>query len=112
MKALFAIILALGAISCASKSGVDTTDARKELEERYTKRIGSATKSDLVQEFGSPNWCRPQTTGEESCRFYKKLGTKWMGDPNNRTHYDQFDELVVDFGTDGTMKGFKADAQR
>lgn len=108
----FMILLSLVAVSCATKKDVDTSDARKELEDRYMRRVGTATKSDFIQEFGAPNWCRPQNTGEETCRFYKKLGTKWMGDASNRSHYDQFDEMEVDLDTDGKLKGFKANAQR
>lgn len=107
------LVAALFAVAgCATKKDIDTSDARKELEDRYTRKVGVAKKSDFTQEFGTANWCRPDTSGEETCRYYKKLGTKWMGDPNNRTHYDQFDEIEAEFGTDGTLKTFKANAQR
>jgi len=100
-------------VGCASGGKVtESSDARKDLEQRYEKRVGAATKQDFVTEFGPANWCRQQPTGEETCRFYKKLATKWMGDKKDRVHREAFDEIVAEFDGEGTLKSFKANAQR
>jgi hypothetical protein len=94
--------------STPAKSG----DARLSIEQRYNNRIGSATKEDFVQDFGAPNWCRGQSTGGETCRFYKKTGVVWTGSETDRQHHDTYDEVVADFDSNGILKNFKAAAQR
>lgn len=112
-KALFALALAAVVAGCASKQTASSTDVKKELETKWEKRVGSATKSDFVEDFGDPEWCRPsEDTGTETCRFYKKKGTKWMGEKTDRKHYEAFDEIVADFDSKGVLRSFKANAQR
>ena len=96
---------------CASKE--TTADAKKKLDVAYEQRVGSATKEDMIEDFGNPEWCRPdENTGDETCRFYRKKGTKWMGDKKDRKHIDQYDDVVAQFDTKGVLRSFKAKAQR
>ncbi len=113
MKVTLSILALALFASCASKPTTTTSQARQALEDKWSKRLGSATKADFVQDFGNAEWCRPQVSGEETCRFYKKLATKWMGDDiRDKKSYEAFDEVVADFDTQGALKGFKANAQR
>ena len=114
MKKLLLIVGLVVLSSCASKSAVPSSAAQSDLEDKYNPLIGKATKADFVEEFGQANWCRPAASGsgEESCRFYKRIGTKWMGEKDNRTHRETFDEMFTEFDSNGTLKSFKANAQR
>ncbi len=107
------ILLALGlAVGCASKKAT-SGEARVELEEKWSPKVGSATKSELVEVFGNAEWCRADAIGEETCRFYKKKGTQWMGDDKrDKKSYETFDEVVATFDTKGVLKNYKANAQR
>lgn len=106
--------LALALSGCASKKAADMSsgDARQALDRKFADRVGKATKNDLVEELGSPNWCRPQPSGDESCRFYKKIGTKWTGEIKDKSHHEQYDEVFADFDSNGVLKSFKANSQR
>jgi hypothetical protein len=106
-------VAALLAVGCAHQQPAETTAAaRMHLEERWKDKLGTATKTDFISEFGNPNWCKLKDSGEESCRFYKKLQTKWMGDDLDKKEIETFDEVIADFGTDGTLRQFKANALR
>ena len=112
LKRWLYVALALAVVGCASQKVVESSNASKDLEDRYSGRVGAATKTDFVQEFGNANWCRPQPTGEETCRFYKKLTVKWDGEKTDRTHREAFDEMIADFDQNGVLKSFKANSQR
>jgi hypothetical protein len=96
---------------CASKPTI-SSDAQKRLQDKWASHIGTAKKADFVEDFGTAEWCRTATSGEETCRFYKELKTKYLGDGDQKKAYKEYDEVVADFGTDGTLKSFKATAQR
>lgn len=112
MKKIIAVLVFLSFAACAGKKVVTASSAKKDLEDRYNPKIGSATKADFVEYFGTAEWCRPQDNGEEACRFYKKIETKWTGDPTDRKHYDTYDQVMANFDSNGTLKSFKADAVR
>ena len=113
MKRMLCLIgLTLLAGACAHHEITTSADAKRALDERYKKEIGAATKADFVEAFGEAQWCRPQPGGEETCRFYNRLETKWGGDKLNRTHYDTYDQVVAVFDTNGTLKSFESTAQR
>jgi hypothetical protein len=101
----------LGAISCAHKE--TSSDAKKKLDTQWEKQIGVATKAQLIEDFGRPEWCRKNETGEETCRFYRKKGTRWVGEEKlDKKNYESFDEVLADFGYDGKLKNLKTSAQR
>ncbi len=103
-------VLLLGA--CSHKSVTSSSDAQKELTAKYTNKVGTATKEDFVQEFGPASWCRDEAD-LKTCRFYKKIKTEWMGEPpTDRVHRETFDEVLATFDVNGTLKSFKATAQR
>lgn len=111
---IFGLAMCL-AVACASKNekkGQSTAEALKDLEERYSSKVGHSAKSELVEEFGSPQWCEPKAAGAESCRFYRSMGRQWRGDKDNRTSYEAFDEVVADFDPQGKLRTYKARAQR
>jgi len=112
-KWLFGVV-ALGVLlisGCASKE-VSSSQAQKEIEGRYTPKVGSATKGDVIQEFGNARWCRPLAEGEE-CRFYRKKKTAWIGDEKkDKQSYETYDELFAEFDSSGILRSFKAGAQR
>ena len=111
MKLFLVVLTGLILTGCASKQ-TSSADARQDLENKWSKRVGSATKSDFIEQFGTAEWCRPQPTGDETCRFYKKLATKWMGESKrDKKSYEAFEEVVADFDSNGTLKTFKANAQ-
>ena len=112
MKRFLAFSLLTLLAACSSEKVTDSGSARRDIEERYNNRVGVATKQDFVQEFGPANWCRQQPTGDESCRFYKKITTKWMGEKTDRVHRETFDEVIAEFDSNGVLKSFKANAQR
>lgn len=108
MKYLF-IVLVLAA--CAHKE--TSTAARKKLDSKWEGAVGEATKSELIEDFGTPEWCRKDDAGEESCRFYRRKGTQWIGEKKtDRKHYSAYDEILADFDSTGKLKSFKANAQR
>jgi len=109
-RILFALLV-LAMAGCGS-SPTRSTDVREDLDGEWKDRVGKATKSDLIEKFGNAEWCRPQESGSETCRFYRKVGTKWTGEKLDRKHYEQFDEVVADFGSDGKLRAYKANAQR
>lgn len=109
---LFALVLATGCASKGDGKGQTTADALADLDERYAGKVGKSHKSELVEEFGSPQWCEPKAAGTESCRFYRSMGKKWKGDKENRTSYEAFDEVVADFDPQGKLRTYKARAQR
>ncbi len=74
--------------------------------------MGTATKGQFIQEFGDAQWCSPKDNGEETCRFYKKTATKWIGEPKDREHYEAYDEVIADFDSKGVLKAIKTKAQR
>jgi hypothetical protein len=112
MKKIFLFIGLTLLASCASKPETSTSDALAELEKRYADKIGKATKSEFVEDFGQPMWCEQKPGGAENCRFYRRMGTRWKGDPQNRTHYDAYDEMLAEFDPKGFLREYKAKAQR
>ncbi len=98
--------------ACAGKKTVSTSDALKELNQRYEARVGKAYKAELVEEFGQADWCEQKPGGTETCRFYRRVGTIWKGDKENRTRYETYDEVVADFDPQGLLRDYKARSQR
>lgn len=113
MKTAAFVIVAVALVAgCASKKVMSSGEAKAQLQEEWTNRIGTAQKSDLVQTFGNAEWCRENSGGEE-CRFYKKVATNWVGeDKRDKKSYLAFDEVVATFDSEGTLKTVKANAQR
>ncbi len=96
---------------CAHKES--SADARKRLDSKWEEQLGQATKSELIEDFGSPEWCRKDDAGEESCRFYRRKNTQWVGEKKtDRKAYSAYDEVLADFDSTGRLKTFKANAQR
>src|SRR3954468_15679236 len=97
-------------VACAHKTepAESTAEAKRNLEEHWKGRLGSANKEEFVSEFGNPAWCKVSSGQEETCRFYKKIKTKWIGEAPDKKSIELFDEVVADFGTDGTLRQFKA----
>lgn len=98
-------------VGCAGKE-TSTEEAREELLDKWTPKVGSATKSQFVEQFGNPEWCRKRDSGAETCRFYNKRGVKWMGDAKDRKSYVQYDQVVADFDGNGVLRSFEGDSQR
>jgi allantoicase len=101
-------------VGCASNE-TKSSQARERLENRFAAKIGRATKADFIEEFGPPQWCRPKETGDETCRFARKVGTKWVGDKNDKTdrrRVEQYDNVVVEFDGYGKLRAFEVDTQR
>lgn len=108
---IFFCLLAL-ITGCASKKILSSGEAQAQLQSYWSDRIGSAIKGDLIQSFGNAQWCRDNDDGEE-CRFYKKIGTKWVGDDKkDKSSYVAFDEVVATFDKRGKLLSVQANAQR
>lgn len=112
MKNLTYALMVLALVSCASQKTMESGEAKQALENKFAPRVGAASKQDFVQEFGPASWCRSQPTGDETCRFYKKMETKWMGDPKNRVARETYDEVIAEFDENGVLKTIKTGAQR
>ena len=111
MKTTLLISFVILASGCAHKS--TSAEARDRIESKWEDRVGKATKIDLIEDFGTPEWCRRDDAGEESCRFYRRKGMKWIGESKHeRSYYSTYDEILVDFDGSGKLKSFKANAQR
>ena len=102
-------LLVLG--GCASKPA-NSADSVKDLNKRYAEKVGVAAKAELVEEFGSADWCEQKAGGAETCRFYKSLGVQWKGDKENRKRYEAYDEIIAEFDGQGVLRDYKAKSQR
>lgn len=103
------LLLLLG---CAAPK-TNSSEAREALEKKYSSKVGSAKKQDLVEHFGQPEWCHPDSGSGETCRFYQKIGTNWVGQgKRDKKSYEAFDELVTVFDSQGVLREIKANAQR
>lgn len=100
-----------GLVGCAGNK-VNSAEATKQLEAKWSPAVGKATKQEFVENYGDAEWCKPEESGEETCRFYLKKGTKWLGDKKDRKHFEQGDDVVATFDGAGVLKSFKAKAQR
>lgn len=105
---LYGFILLAG---CASKPET-STEARGNLEEELKDRVGVATKTEFVEKFGHAEWCDPKPTGEESCRFHKKTGTRWIGAGLEKKSIDIFDQVVAEFDSSGRLRTYEVKSQR
>lgn len=113
MKNLIPLAIAfLFIVSCSSKKVMNSGEAKEQLQSEWSNRIGSAVKADLVQTFGNAEWCRESEGGEE-CRFYRKIGNRWVGeDKKDKKSYVAFDEVIAKFDKEGILTSLKANAQR
>ena len=108
-------ILGMALLSSCASNETKSSEAREKLEKRFAPQIGRATKADFVEEFGPAQWCRPKETGDETCRFARKVGTKWVGDKNDKTdrrRVEQYDNVVAEFDGYGKLRSFEMDTQR
>lgn len=109
--ALVVVTLFVGCAANETKS----SEAREKLEKAFEPQIGKATKSDFIEQFGPAQWCRQQETGTETCRFARKVGTKWVGDKADKTdrkRVEQFDNVLTEFDGNGRLRNFEVDTQR
>lgn len=116
MKNVIGVLVILSGMlfvaGCGSKK-TSSDDALAKLESRFSDRVGKARKSELVEYFGTADWCRSnESTGGETCRFYKKTGTAWVGEKRDKKNYLQFDEVLVEFDSKGILREFTPSAQR
>ncbi len=113
MRILILVLPLFVMVSCSSAPKAEkTSNAVKDLDARYAEKVGKANKTELVEEFGTADWCEPKAGGGETCRFYKAMGLQWRGDKENRTKYQTFDEVVAEFDSQGVMREYKARSQR
>lgn len=109
MKYVFIVMVVIA--GCAHKE--TSSQIRARLDSRWESQLGSATKSELIEDFGIPDWCRKEESGEESCRFFKRKGTQWVGEKKTeKRYYSTYDEILADFDNQGKLKNFKTNAQR
>lgn len=118
MRSLWKSSLAMMALAvlagCASNE-TKSSESRQKLEKAFEPQIGKATKADFIEQFGPPQWCRPKETGDETCRFARKVGQKWVGDKNDKTdrrRVEQFDNVITEFDGYGKLRSFEVDTQR
>ena len=112
MKNLAIVFLTLITLTSCSSKETTTEEAREELLDKWTPKVGTATKSQFVEQFGTAEWCRKRDSGAETCRFYNKRGVKWMGDAKDRKSYVQYDQIIADFDGNGVLRSFEGDSQR
>lgn len=114
MKSLIFFSTAMFLIVACSSGPETTKEAKEKLEENFSEKIGTATKGDLVEYFGNAEWCKLEDSGRETCRFYRKKGTKWIGEKNQKDKkaIETGDQIIAEFDQEGILRGFKASAQR
>lgn len=110
MKKAF-ILVALLVLGCASQDN-RSEEATESLLDTWSPRIGTAKKSEFVEKFGNPEWCRLRDSGAETCRFYNKRGVKWLGPEKDRKSYIQYDQVIADFDGQDVLRSFEGDSQR
>lgn len=114
MKKTFTIGLLLIA-ACSSKPVTQSEESRKDLDKTWKARIGSTTKTDMVEEFGNAEWCTQDEAGAtETCRFLRKKGVKWVGEKNDtdKKRVDQFDQVIGTFDRQGILRDIETKVQR
>jgi len=114
MRKTVFITIALLLTSCAGKKET-TTEAAEKLKSKWDPKVGSATKNEFIEEYGNPEWCKQSDTGAETCRFYRKKGTKWIGDKQTKRDkkpVEQYDQVIADFDENGVLKKFTSKSQR
>ena len=114
MKKLI-IFIVLSVIYTGCSSAPETSkQAQEKLEENFSEKIGSATKTDLIEYFGNAQWCKLEDSGRETCRFYRKKGVKWIGekDQKDKKALETGDQIIAEFDREGILRAFKASAQR
>ncbi len=113
-KSLLVVLMAISFGACSSKKEiVSPSEAKKHLDEKYTALVGKATKQDLISDFGNPEWCRMEDNGLEVCRFYRKKGTKWIGEEGrDKKSVSRYDQIIADFDSKGILKAFTSSALR
>jgi len=104
--------LSLFLIAGCAHQQESSQEAESKLNETFGEKIGVAKKSELVEHFGTAQWCRPNDFGGETCRFYRKKGTQWVGEKRQKTSYLQYDEGIAVFDQDGILKRFTGGSQR
>lgn len=97
--------------ACAAKT-TQSTAAREDLESSLKDKLGLAQKEDLVETFGKADWCRAEDNGEETCRFLKQTGNKWVGSTRYQKNYTTYDEVVAVFGQDGRLRRYEVRTQK
>ncbi|MBM4304692.1 MAG: hypothetical protein FJ112_10260 [Deltaproteobacteria bacterium] len=112
-KLILNSLVTLLLLSCSS-SPQTSKEAKEHIEKNFNEKIGSATKTDLIESYGNPEWCQVEDSGNETCRFYKKIGTKWIGEKKQKDKrpVETGDQVIVSFDKDGILRSFKASAQR
>ena len=110
--ALLTLAIVVLATGCGHKK-VNSEEANKKLDEKFTPRLGLAKKAELVEYFGKPEWCRSaEGTGGESCRFFKKTGTAWTGEKRDKKAHTQYEEVTCDFDAGGILRKLETNAQK
>jgi len=114
MKKIISLFLMAVVFSGCSSGPETSKQAQTKLEENFGEKIGTATKTDLVEYFGSAEWCKVEDSGRETCRFYRKKGVKWIGekDQKDKKAIQTGDQIIAEFDRDGILRSFKASAQR
>ncbi len=108
------VLTAVALAGCASEQ-TGSSQAREKLEKSFEPQIGQATKADFIEQFGPPQWCRPKESGDETCRFARKVGTKILGDKRDKTdrkRVEQYDNVLTEFDGYGRLRSFEVDTQR
>jgi len=80
-------------------------DAKQRLLSMF--QMGKSEKKDLIQEFGSAQWCKIQSSGEESCRFFRSFPKIIMGKGMQRRTYVPFDEAMTEFDKSGKLTSLR-----
>ena len=112
MKKLILSFFLVLIAACSSAPDTTSTESRAEIEDELNKWLGSATKEDLQEKFGKPEWCKQELTGEETCRFRFESGTAWKGPKKFKTSYTTYDEVLATFGANEALKEYKVKSQR
>ncbi len=100
--------------SGCSSTPETTKEAQTRLDETFTEKIGSTTKTELVEIFGNAEWCKVEDSQRETCRFYRKKGVKWIGEKNQKDKkpIEQSDQIIAEFDKEGILRTFKVTTQR
>lgn len=114
MKSVLLSIIGSLILTSCSHHHETTKEALANLEQDFSSKVGTANKGDLIESFGNAEWCKVEDSGTETCRFYRKKGTKWIGEKKQKDKkpVETGDQIIAEFDKEGILRSFKASAQR
>lgn len=95
----------LGLLASCASSG-PTADPNTDYIAAFQSRVNTASKNDLVTDYGGLEWCKPDGQTGETCRFYYRKGKGWQGKERFKKAVEFYDQIDARFDQNGILKTF------